>query len=122
MSLEEALGGSGARGFYHAPDPSDSEIAAAVADDPDAAPILTADELRRRIDAERARDPHGVARRRRRLGLSQEAFARRFSVPLTTPRRWEQGLRRPSEPARLLLELVADAPAAVEQAAARVTG
>lgn len=52
------------------PRPDDEAIAAAVTDDPDAAPILTADALRRRIAAERERDPYGVARLRRRLGLS----------------------------------------------------
>ena len=65
-------------------------------------------------------DPFGVARLRRRLGLSQAGFARRFGVPLATLRQWEQGARRPTEPARVLLQLIADAPAMVEEAAAKL--
>lgn len=64
----------------------DGTIDAAVADDPDAAPILSVPELERRLTAERAHDPSGVARVRRSLGLSQQGFARRFGVPLATLR------------------------------------
>lgn len=97
----------------------DAAIAAA-AKDPDAAPVLPAPELARRLAAERAGDPFGVARLRRRLGLSQAGFARRFGVPLATLRQWEQGTRRPTEPARVLLQLIADAPAMVEEAVAKL--
>ena len=62
----------------------------------------------------------GVARLRRRLGLSQAGFARRFGVPLATLRQCERGVRRPTEPARVLLQLIADAPALVEEAAAKL--
>ena len=48
----------------------DAAIDAAVADGSDAAPILSAPELERRLAAERAHDPFGVARVRRSLGLS----------------------------------------------------
>ena len=98
----------------------DAAIEAAVADDPDAAPILAAPELERRLAAERAHDPFGVARVRRSLGLSQQGFAKRFGVPLATLRQWEQGVRRPSEPARVLLQLIVEAPTLVEQAAAKL--
>lgn len=98
----------------------DAAIAAAAAGDPDAAPVLPAAELARRLAAERAGDPFGVARLRRHLGLSQAGFARRFGVPLATLRQWEQGTRRPTEPARVLLQLIADAPAMVEEAAAKL--
>ena len=74
----------------------------------------------RRLAVERARDAFGVARLRRRLELSQAGFARRFGVPLATLRQWEQGARRPTEPARVLLQLIADAPAMVEEAAAKL--
>jgi DNA-binding transcriptional regulator YiaG len=98
----------------------DAAIEAAVADDPAAAPTLSAFELERRLTAERTRDPCGVARVRRSLGLSQQGFARRFGVPLATLRQWEQGVRRPSEPARVLLQLIVEAPTLVEQAAAKL--
>ena len=107
-------------GIVMPPRRGDAVIAAAVAGDPDAAPVLPAAELARLFAAERARDPFGVARLRRRLGLSQAGFARRFGVPLATLRQWEQGARRPTEPARVLLQLIADAPAMVEEAAAKL--
>ncbi len=43
---------------------------------------------------------------RRRLGLSQAAFAARFGVNLRTVQDWEQGRRRPEGPARLLLAVI----------------
>jgi putative transcriptional regulator len=43
---------------------------------------------------------------RRRLGLSQAAFATRFGVNLRTVQDWEQGRRRPEGPARLLLAVI----------------
>jgi len=48
---------------------------------------------------------------RRRLGLSQEEFARRIAVPVATVRNWEQGKRAPRGPARALLRLIDRSPA-----------
>ena len=47
-----------------------------------------------------------VKRTRQRLGLSQEEFARGFCISLGTLRHWEQGLRKPEGPARVLLTLI----------------
>ena len=47
-----------------------------------------------------------VAALRRRLGLTQREFAAGFGVPLGTLRHWEQGLRRPEGPARVLLAVI----------------
>jgi len=47
---------------------------------------------------------------RNRLGLSQSAFARRYSLSVRTVQQWEQGLREPSEAARVLLRAIARDP------------
>ena len=55
---------------------------------------------------------------RLRLGLSQQAFARRYGFSVATLRDWEQGRRRPRGPARVLLAVLAREPKAVERALA----
>ena len=62
-------------------------------------------------EAEAMRDTAAYARRvRRRIGLSQVAFARRIGVPVDTVRNWEQGKRAPQGPARALLRIIDRAP------------
>ena len=53
---------------------------------------------------------------RKRLGLSQAAFAARFGFSLGTLRDWEQERRRPEGPARVLLTVIDREPEAVERA------
>ena len=53
---------------------------------------------------------------RARLGLSQEAFARRFRFSVAAVREWEQGRRRPEMAARTLLRVIAHNPQAVTEA------
>jgi putative transcriptional regulator len=60
-----------------------------------------------------------VAAIRRRLGLSQDKFARRFSLSAATIRDWEQGRRQPDTPARALLAVIDYAPETVERALRR---
>ena len=55
---------------------------------------------------------------RKRLGLSQTAFAARFGVSIGTLRDWEQKRRRPEGPARVLLTVIDREPKAVERALA----
>ncbi len=50
---------------------------------------------------------------RSRFGLSQIDFARLIGISVSTLRNWEQGLRRPEGPARVLLHVVAKHPDAV---------
>ena len=57
-----------------------------------------------------------VAALRERLHLSQEAFSRRFCLPLRTIQEWEQQRREPSEPARVLLYAISQDPKAVQAA------
>jgi putative transcriptional regulator len=59
-----------------------------------------------------------VASVRRRLGLSQAAFARTFGLDVTAIHAWEQGRRRPDRAARVLLAVIAREPKAVLRALA----
>jgi putative transcriptional regulator len=59
-----------------------------------------------------------VAKVRRRLGLSQAAFARAFGLEVTALHAWEQGRRRPDRAARVLLAVIAKEPQAVLRALA----
>ncbi|MBI2877023.1 MAG: helix-turn-helix domain-containing protein [Candidatus Tectomicrobia bacterium] len=53
---------------------------------------------------------------RKRLGLTQVEFARRFGFELGSVRNWEQGRRRPEGPARVLLKVIEKEPEAVQRA------
>ncbi|WP_298356949.1 helix-turn-helix domain-containing protein [Rhodoblastus sp.] len=57
-----------------------------------------------------------VAAIRKRLGLSQDRFAKRFGLSSATVRDWEQGRRQPDAPARNLLRVIDYAPETVERA------
>ena len=56
-----------------------------------------------------------VRRIRKRLSLSQKAFADRFGFSLKSVRNWEQGIRRPEGPARLLLLVIEKEPEVVDR-------
>lgn len=51
-------------------------------------------------------DAVDVAAVRKRLGLTQREFAEGFKISLGTLRHWEQGVRRPDGPARVLLAVI----------------
>lgn len=57
-----------------------------------------------------------VAALRKRLGLSQTRFAATFGFSPKTVRNWEQGLRYPEGPARILLQVIEREPEAVMRA------
>jgi putative transcriptional regulator len=57
-----------------------------------------------------------VAALRKRLGLSQVRFAATFGFSPKTVRNWEQGLRHPEGPARILLQVIEREPEAVMRA------
>ena len=88
---------------------TDEEIEAAARSDPDAQP-MTDEQLAQTF---RPADLIGV---RKRLGLSQAAFARRFQINLRTLQDWEQGRRAPEEVARAYLRVIERNPAAVAAA------
>src|SRR5712691_11490726 len=56
---------------------------------------------------------------RKRLGLTQAAFAQRYRFALSSMRHWEQGRRPPAGPAHLLLLVIDKAPEAVHRTLAR---
>jgi len=60
--------------------------------------------------------PEQVRMLRKKLGLSQAQFARRFGFTLDTVQQYEQGRRRPSGPASTLLRVIAADPDAVVRA------
>lgn len=75
---------------------SDADVVAAAKSDPDAQPMTP----------ERLAAMHRVSRvklLRQRLGMTQEAFAKAFHLPITTLRDWEQRRSVPDAPARALL-------------------
>jgi putative transcriptional regulator len=78
---------------------TDKEIERAARSDPDAQP-LSDDELAK---FQRVVDVRAL---RRRLGMSQERFARSFDLSVGTVRDWEQGRSLPDGPARVLLRLI----------------
>ena len=90
------------------------DVARAVADDPDAAPLLTHEQLA----GMRVVWPADIAATRRRLGLSQTEFAAWFGISAGTLRNWEQGRRVPDRAARVLLLTIDRHPEAVADAVA----
>jgi putative transcriptional regulator len=87
---------------------TDEDIARQVAENPDAAPILS--------------DAENLAARvrflRRREGLSQAAFGARYGIPVATVRDWEQGRRAPDRAVLSYLAVIERDPAAVARALA----
>lgn len=97
---------------------TDEEAEAAARRDPDNPP-LTDEAWEAGLRREAERDRYGVARLRRRLRISQVAFAERYRIPLSTLRQWEQGVREPDGAARLLLRVIEAHPDLVAAVAAR---
>ena len=81
---------------------TDEDIARQIAEDPDVAPDMS--------------DIIPLIRARQNLGLSQNAFASVFGVSPATVKNWEQGRRKPSGPAKVLLMVIAREPEAVKRA------
>ena len=88
---------------------TDEDIARNVADDPDAAPILS--------EAETA---SAIARAiRKQLGILQAEFSARYHVPIGTLRDWEQNRKQPDAPALAYLRVIAREPGVVARALQR---
>ncbi len=87
---------------------------AAFAPDTDT-PILTRRELRD-LQPVAVDEAPNLTALRRRLHLSQGAFATLFGIPLATIKDWEQGRRNPDAPARAYLRVIARNPKAVRSA------
>ena len=92
---------------------TDEEIHAAALSDPDAQPIpLGTDEELAKLGL--IHIPN-VKKLRESLGLTQEAFAAVYRIPVGTLRDWEQARKRPDAPARAFLTVIARNPEAVAQ-------
>lgn len=85
---------------------TDEQIAAAVADDPDAAPISFFDQpgFTRIVN---------TFRLRKKLAITQEQFAEVYGIPVGTLRDWEQGRKMPDATARAYLKVIERDPHAV---------
>ena len=53
---------------------------------------------------------------REKTGMSQQKFCATFGISMSTLRHWEQGLRSPRGPARVLLKVVEHNPKAIIEA------
>ena len=91
---------------------TDEDSAAQVAGTPDAAPLLTDEEIECVLFASRLRAIRAV------LQLSQAAFAERFRIPAASLRDWEQGRRLPDAATQAYLTVIERNPRAVEAALA----
>jgi putative transcriptional regulator len=85
---------------------TDGQVEAAVLDDPDAAPIGFFEQ------PSFVRIPN-VKKLREGLGLTQEAFAAAYRIPIGTLRDWEQCRKLPDATARAFLTVIARDPQAV---------
>jgi putative transcriptional regulator len=91
---------------------TDEEALQNALDDPDSQPLTPEQRSRLR----RVPNPKAI---RLALGLSQEAFARRFEIAVGTLRDWEQGAHIPDSTAKAYLRVIEADPDAVVQALAR---
>jgi putative transcriptional regulator len=85
---------------------TDEQIAAAVADDPDAVPVNFFEKPGFILIV-------NVFRLRTKLGMTQEEFAALYCIPLGTLRDWEQRRKRPDATARAYLKIIERDPKAV---------
>lgn len=88
---------------------TDDDVCAAASSDPDAQPLTEG-------SVARMRPVSRTKTMRRALGLTQEAFATRFRIPLGTLRDWEQGRAEPDQTARAYLTVIAREPETVSRA------
>lgn len=91
-------------------------LAAIIADDPDAAEF--ADSILAGLTQLKNRQYSvNPATVRQNANLSQNQFADALGISVNTLRSWEQGLRRPSGSARVLLNLLAKRPELIHEIA-----
>ncbi len=88
---------------------AEKEIVAAALSDADALP-MSEEQIRQTPRVPR------VKTIRRALQLTQEEFAARYHIPLSTLRDWEQGRSEPDQTAQAYLKAIAVNPEAVYQA------
>ena len=92
---------------------TDEELTAAALADPDAQPIPRGSE--EELAKLGLHHLVNVKKLRERMGLTQEAFAARYRIPVGTLRDWEQRRKNPDAPARAYLTVIARNPEAVAE-------
>lgn len=97
-------------------DTTEEEAARQIASDPETAPDTAYGPKARIVHNPPLPDVKAI---RRKLKLSQDAFARRFGFSVRTVQQWEQGRAVPDRPARILLRVIEQSPRAVERALGR---
>jgi putative transcriptional regulator len=90
------------------------DIERQIAEDPETAPLWTAEELRgaRVVDPAQTVDVRAI---RKHLRLSQRGFAKRYGFALHEVKAWEEGRSLPARSTRILLRIIDTAPEAVER-------
>ena len=90
------------------PSMTDEEIQDAALSDPDSVPVPVYDTpgLIHQVNVKKLRE---------RLGMTQEAFAEAYRIPVGTLRDWEQRRKIPDAPARAYLTVIARNPEAVAE-------
>jgi putative transcriptional regulator len=95
---------------------TDEDIARAVAEDPDAAPLPSAKmRLMWRIRSPRVPTKYKVRLLRRVLKMTRAEFGEAFGIPERTLQHWEQGTREPDEASLSYLAVIADMPERVRK-------
>jgi putative transcriptional regulator len=91
---------------------SEDDIARQVADDPDAAPMLSLPRVRAvlKLQGGRIATRHKFRLVRRALGMSQAEFARSYRFNLRTLQNWERGSAEPDEATLAYLTVIARLP------------
>jgi putative transcriptional regulator len=98
---------------------TDEQIAEQIAADPDVAPDLTAERVKRVFIAHQRTDNVHISKvvrlLRRSLGMSQAEFASAYHLPIRTLQNWEQGMRKPDPATIALIKLIVYEPRRVRK-------
>lgn len=94
---------------------TDGDIDKMISSDAETAPDMARGRDWRRVLTPRVPDVRAI---RRKLGMSQSAFATRFGFSVRTVQEWEQGRALPDRPARILLRVIEKSPNTVARAVA----
>jgi putative transcriptional regulator len=90
---------------------SEDQLRAGALADPDAQPLPQGNEAE--LSKQGLRRLVNVKKLREELGLTQEAFAATYKIPVGTLRDWEQCRKHPDAPARAYLTIIARDPKAI---------
>jgi putative transcriptional regulator len=102
---------------------TDEDIARAVAEDPDAAPLPSPKmRLLWRMRSPRVPTRYKVRLLRRVLKMTRSQFGEAFGIPERTLQHWEQGTREPDEASLSYLAVIAEMPDRVRKVHQKAAG